>query len=655
MMRQVREARGALAAWWNRLWGYDLFISYSRRDALSYAQQLDRMLTAAGFLCFRDEDRVWAGDHLPSKLLTAARRSRVLLVVLSPQALDSDWVKAELATYLAVEGERQVIPLFFDPRHPEGLPDAFGRLRDYLGLYEAYDRLHQAEPESRLLEEIRRRFQGIRQRTLRRGTLAALALGLGGTAMVGWSQLQQARAETIQRQWRERAVGFLQAHRNDMAEVALARAHAAGAATGEEDLQRQYRDARAGRMLVPMRTLDVSPSARLHHWDAWKDEPYAVLYENASGKLELDFQGTRRALPSCPTEPRVTSRSEWLAWACDRVLYRIRLDSPDAVVQSALAQEPEELSFSARELRLLERTGTQVHVRGLNEETLAEQWKTFFPLESPQALVHLCPGGDFLAYAITADARALHLHRWQLDASVASTVSVPFQEDLQALNAGGVDLGSVTQDAHCGRFILSYAPWTWFGRTTQDFRWLLLAWGDVPPVRALEPGLREPRLVERSTGSEAVYLSDSRDLRRLPVVPPMVVAPEVRTLASGVQSFAVWSPPGEDAPLQLLSMNADDLEVHDADALRARYPVGVDEVLRIRVSADGTFIAVEGRERLFIWKRAVSSTPEGIPALDVLSRELGVRLLEDGSFRYTAIEEAPRAASRTDPPPEHER
>jgi hypothetical protein len=472
-------------------------------------------------------------------------------------------------------------------------------------------------------------------------TLAALALGLGGTALGGWSQLQQARAETVQRQWRERAAGFLQAHRNDLAELALARAHAAGAATGEDDLQRQYREARARRMLVPLRTLDVSLSGRLQHWDAWRDEPYAVIYDHESGKLGLDFQGARRALPSCATEPQVASRGDWLAWACGRALHRLRLDAPEAVQQRTLDQAPEELAFSARELRLMERTDTQVHIRSLNVETLAEQSKQSFPLASPQALVHLCPDSEFLAYAITADARALHLERWQSGTAAASTETLPFLEDLRTLNMGGVMLGTVTQDARCERFILSYAPWTWFGRESQDFRWLLLAWGDIPPLRFLEPGLREPRVVDRSTGSEAVYLNDSRDLRRLPVVPPMVVAPEVHTLASRVQSFAVWSAPGGEASLQLLSMNARDLEVHEADALVARYPVGVEEALRIRVSAEGTFIAVEGREHLSLWKRVAPATPDGIPALDALSRELGVSLQEDGAFHYTALPEAP--------------
>ncbi|WP_367616360.1 toll/interleukin-1 receptor domain-containing protein [Corallococcus exercitus] len=649
-----REARGALAERWNRLWGHDLFISYSRRDALGYALQLDRKLTEAGFHCFRDEDRIWVGDHLPSKLLTAARRSRVLLVVLSPRALESRWVQEELATYLAVGGERQVIPLFFDRRHPEGLPNAFGQLRDYRGLYDTHDRLQQAEPDLGLLGEIRQRFQGIRQRTLRRGTLAALALGLGVTAMVGWSRLQQARAETVQHEWRERAAGFLQAHRNDMAELALARAHAAGAATGEEDLQRQYREARAKRKLVPLRTLDVLRSERLQHWDAWKDEPYAVIYDPESGKLGLAFQGIRRALPSCSTEPHVASRGSWLAWACGCVLYRLRLDAPDAVQQRALDQELKELVFSAGELRLLERTDTQVHIRGLNVGTLAEQWKRSFPLASPHALVHLCPDAEFLAYSITADARALHLQRWQAGAA-AATATLPFLEDLRALNTGGIMLGSVSQDSRCERFILSYAPWTWLGGQPQDFRWLLLAWGDLPPLRFLEPGLREPRVVDRRTGSEAVYLNDSGDLRRLPVVPPMVVAPEVRTLASRVQSFAVWSASEGDSSLQLISMNTRDLEVHETDALMARYPVGVEEALRIRVSSEGSFIAVEGREHISLWKRAVAARPDGIPTMDALSRELGLSLRKDGSFHYTALLEAPHETAQSDAPPEHER
>jgi hypothetical protein len=635
--------RGALSERWNRLWGHDLFISYSRRDSLDYARQLDRTLTKAGFHCFRDEERVWAGDHLPSKLRSAVRGSRVLLVLLSPKALESRWVQEEVTAYLGIPGSRQVIPVFFDRSHPDGLPTTFDRLRDYRGLYDTEDRLQRAEPDPEIIKELQQRFAGVRQRTLRRVTLTALALGLGGMALIGTNQLVQARAETTQRQWRERAAGFLQAHRNDLAELALAEAHAAGAATGAEDLRSLYQQARSRRVLVPLRTRAVSLSERLRHWGSWKEEPYAVIYNHESGQLELDFRGARHRLTSCATKPQVASRDVWLVWSCGKVLQRTRLDSPGKLQQVTLDNEPGALDISSQGIRLLAQTGTDVHLRGLHVETLTEQWQQSFSIASPHALLHLCPDADFLAYGFTADRRELHLQRWRRDASDISTETFTLPEGQSPQGHWGITLGTVTQDARCERFILSYAPWLLLLPQSQTLgdRWLLLSPGELRPVLPLEPQLKTPWLLDRRTGSEALYLTTTNDLRRQLVTPPIVRQPDVRTLASRVSAFAAWEVPPGSSSLRILSVGERGLEVHLGDEVVARYPVGVEEAMRIRVSSDGNFIAVEGRERISIWQRAVEAEPAGIPGVEALAEQLGVRVQKDGTLRYLSLPAAP--------------
>jgi hypothetical protein len=79
--------------------GYDLFISYRRSDATPYAAALFEVLRRADFRCFLDDNDATPGQPLTDKLQWALKRSKVLLIVASPDLPVSIWVPKEVEIF----------------------------------------------------------------------------------------------------------------------------------------------------------------------------------------------------------------------------------------------------------------------------------------------------------------------------------------------------------------------------------------------------------------------------------------------------------------------------------------------------------------------------------------------------------------------------
>jgi WD40 repeat protein len=93
------------------LTGWDVFISYSRADGLSYANRLSHLLIKekAGLSVYGDWRVPTTGIVLPSALLRALRHSRRLVVVMTDEATRSDSVRAEVEAFTQVA--RPIIPI----------------------------------------------------------------------------------------------------------------------------------------------------------------------------------------------------------------------------------------------------------------------------------------------------------------------------------------------------------------------------------------------------------------------------------------------------------------------------------------------------------------------------------------------------------------
>ncbi len=84
------------------LFGYDVFISYKRSEALGYALALERELETLDVACFRDLAELPAGSKFEARILKALKKSRILVIIGTPLVLDKKeglWVRKEVSDY----------------------------------------------------------------------------------------------------------------------------------------------------------------------------------------------------------------------------------------------------------------------------------------------------------------------------------------------------------------------------------------------------------------------------------------------------------------------------------------------------------------------------------------------------------------------------
>ena len=176
----------------DRLLGYDFFISYAHADLPGYAEQLHDQLRGRGFNPFLDKQVYVAGDDLNTATLRRVRASSKLIVIVGPQALDSHWVLQEVEA--AVEAQRPVIAidLLGDLVTREDESALARRLRDIIHIREP-DGLQTASPSDETLDALARSFQATRREALR--WRLALAGMLFLATLAGYSFWQKTLAD----------------------------------------------------------------------------------------------------------------------------------------------------------------------------------------------------------------------------------------------------------------------------------------------------------------------------------------------------------------------------------------------------------------------------------------------------------------------------
>ena len=75
--------------------GYQVFISHATSDKW-LAVTLCEKIEAAGAVTFRDDRDIDGGDDIPEKIRVAIKRSRELVVLLTPESVNREWVKLEV-------------------------------------------------------------------------------------------------------------------------------------------------------------------------------------------------------------------------------------------------------------------------------------------------------------------------------------------------------------------------------------------------------------------------------------------------------------------------------------------------------------------------------------------------------------------------------
>lgn len=93
------------------IFGYDVFISYSRHYGKSYAASLQEQLAKLDYRCFLDTNELPSGEQLTTTLRRALRRSAVLVLLGSPAALESPYVLQEVTTFKESRPNGRILPI----------------------------------------------------------------------------------------------------------------------------------------------------------------------------------------------------------------------------------------------------------------------------------------------------------------------------------------------------------------------------------------------------------------------------------------------------------------------------------------------------------------------------------------------------------------
>jgi len=197
--RLVAPFRTAIGEVWRSFVGYDVFLSYSSDD-VAFATAAYRALHGAGFRVFFDRAHSQAGLPL-LKLLAAAARSRMVLVVLTPSAGGSAWVAQEIEAHLQCPGVSRVCAVFADPALIRTPPESLATLRDRVGIRVESQDMASGTTPSNFTGEVGRAFRAVRQFIIRATTAAVVLVGALGWYAVDhsdWNQIRQLRGIVAQ-------------------------------------------------------------------------------------------------------------------------------------------------------------------------------------------------------------------------------------------------------------------------------------------------------------------------------------------------------------------------------------------------------------------------------------------------------------------------
>ena len=97
------------------IFGYDVFISYARRDGLDYSYKISQKLLAKGYECYIDQlSSITPGKELPKSIQNAILISKALVIIGSENAGKSDPVEQEIDLFLKKNRNNPIIPISFE-------------------------------------------------------------------------------------------------------------------------------------------------------------------------------------------------------------------------------------------------------------------------------------------------------------------------------------------------------------------------------------------------------------------------------------------------------------------------------------------------------------------------------------------------------------
>ena len=99
-----------------------VFISHSSKDKQT-AQRLAHLLSEAGLRVWIPEDEILPGDNWAKKIGQALEESDLMVVIVTPHAFESEWLKEEIQYALtAGRYKGRLLPVFLGTELPANAP-----------------------------------------------------------------------------------------------------------------------------------------------------------------------------------------------------------------------------------------------------------------------------------------------------------------------------------------------------------------------------------------------------------------------------------------------------------------------------------------------------------------------------------------------------
>ena len=93
-----------------RLRDYQVFVSHATADKW-LARVMCEKIEATGAATFRDDRDIDGGDDIPEKIRREIKHSKELVVILSPQSVDRQWVLLEVGVAWGWSKKMRIVPI----------------------------------------------------------------------------------------------------------------------------------------------------------------------------------------------------------------------------------------------------------------------------------------------------------------------------------------------------------------------------------------------------------------------------------------------------------------------------------------------------------------------------------------------------------------
>jgi WD40 repeat protein len=258
------------------IFGRDVFVSYARADGIGYAAALAQQIAAAGFTVAIDQWGSQSGHSPPRALQRAARWASCLVVVGTPEAIRSRWVREEVQSF--PHHRRTVVPIDFGGNLENSALGAM--VRGATIQQETFDALDSGQPSQACVARILNSLKFTRQQTRVTWGLAVVATGAAAAvgvalwaghsatsalALAAQAQAAERRADRAASDAEARAVHMRGQAASAAAQAASAQAQAASAVAASNAARLAEAEAEAGRRRASASDLGLQALATVDH------------------------------------------------------------------------------------------------------------------------------------------------------------------------------------------------------------------------------------------------------------------------------------------------------------------------------------------------------------------------------------------------------